>query len=102
MLFPVNMCFAVGMRTSGVVLGIALPFVADALAKDVLDTAVDPSAVAHQKFDLERRGFDQAQVRAYLIAVGDALTMSPSEFIGLSAATTITPGSAPMAPTKRT
>lgn len=73
MLFPVNMCFAVGMRTSGVVLGIALPFVADALAKDVLDTAVDPSAVAHQKFDLERRGFDQAQVRAYLIAVGDAL-----------------------------
>ena len=53
--------------------GIRSSFVADALRKDVLDSAVKPSSVARQKFDVERRGFDQAQVRAYLIAVADAL-----------------------------
>ncbi|MEM7093729.1 MAG: ATP synthase F0 subunit B [Actinomycetota bacterium] len=46
---------------------------ADALPNEMLDSAVDPSEVARQKFDLERRGFDQSQVRAYLIAVADAL-----------------------------
>ena len=53
--------------------GIRSTLVADALPKDALDSAVKPSHVARQKFDLERRGFDQSQVRAYLIAVADSL-----------------------------
>lgn len=43
------------------------------LPKPVLDRAVDPTAVAHQSFDLERRGYDQHQVQQYLRAVAESL-----------------------------
>lgn len=55
------------------VLGNTIDVVADALAKDALDSAVDPAEVARQKFELERRGYDQAQVRRYLTSVADSL-----------------------------
>ena len=61
------------MRDVGGAEGIRSILVADALPKDVVDSAVKPSQVARQKFDLERRGFDQSQVRAYLIAVSELL-----------------------------
>jgi cell division septum initiation protein DivIVA len=47
--------------------------VAEPLPNEVLDSAVKPTQVAQQTFELERRGFDQAQVRAFLIAVADSL-----------------------------
>ena len=53
--------------------GIASVIVAEALPDEVLDSAVAPTQVAQQTFELERRGFDQGQVRAFLIAVSESL-----------------------------
>jgi cell division septum initiation protein DivIVA len=47
--------------------------VGESLPKQVLDSAVDPTEIVQQSFDLERRGFDQRQVQAYLRAIADSL-----------------------------
>ncbi len=56
-----------GSGTNSIVL------VGEPLPKQVLDSAVDPTEIVQQSFDLERRGFDQRQVQAYLRAVADSL-----------------------------
>ena len=46
---------------------------AEPLPKESIDVAVNPDRIARQKFEFERRGFDQKQVRAYLLEIADAL-----------------------------
>ncbi len=47
--------------------------VVDPLPQSQLDDAADPDAVARQSFAVDRRGFDQDQVRAYLRSVSASL-----------------------------
>lgn len=48
-------------------------FVAEPLPEHARESAVTPSEITQHRFDLERRGFNQQQVTAYLRTVADSL-----------------------------